>query len=199
MRSPARLVIGLATLALSTGCGSPPQQEIDAAKAALESARSQAAQEYAPDALKAAEDAYADLEAELAAQNEKFALLRSYKTAAEKASAAAQAAQSAATAATAAKEQAKNDATAAIAAARISLQETMTMLEGAPRGKGSAVDLAAMKTDLESVDATLGEADGLIASEKYLEAMAKVETSNAAIQGVRTQVEAAMAKVAKPR
>jgi len=195
MRSSLRLGIGLATLALTAGCAAPPQEDIEAAGSALEQARGQAAQEYAPEALKAAEDAYADLEAELAAQNGKFAPLRSYQATAQKAAAAQQAAQQAAAAAAAAKEQARNAATSAMESARAALDGTMSMLDTAPRGKGSATDLAALRVDLESAAAALTEAEGLVASEKYREAMAKVETANAATQGVRAQLEAATAKV----
>ena len=195
MRTGISVVATLAMLMLAAGCAAPPQENIDAAKAAVEAARQKAAQEYAPDALKAAEDAYSDLEAELAAQSTKFAPLRSYKAATEKAAATTAAAEQAATAAETGREQAKSDATGALEGARTMLQETMTMLDTAPRGKGSAMDLAALKTDLESASATLTEADGLMASEQYHQAKAKIDAAGTAIQGVRSQIEAAQQKV----
>lgn len=195
MRSSLSVVLALASLTLAAGCAAPPQEAIDAAKSAVESARTHAAQEYAPDALKAAEDAYAELEAEVAAQGSKFALLRSYKVASEKATAAQTAGQQAEAAAAAGKEQAKNDAMGALEGSRTMLAETMTMLDSAPRGKGSAMDLAALKTDLESAGATLAEAETLMGSEQYHQAKAKVDAAQAAIQGVRSQIEAATQKV----
>ena len=195
MRSSLRLVIGVATLGLVAGCASPPQQDIDAAKAAVEAARQQGAQEYAPDALKAAEDAYADLEAELNAQSEKFTLFRSYKVATAKATATKQAADEAQTAAQTGKELAKQEAAGALQQARTTLQETAAMLETAPRGKGSAADLAMLKADLEGAGATLAEVDGLMAAERYGEAKAKVDAAMTAITGVKSQIEAAQAKV----
>ena len=195
MRTGVSVVAALAMLTLAAGCAAPPQESIDAAKAAVETARQQAAQEYAPDALKAAEDAYSDLEAEVAAQSGKFAPLRSYKATAETAAATTAAAQQAATAAEAGRAQAKSDAAGALEGARTMLQETMTMLDTAPRGKGSAMDLAALKTDLEAASATLTEADGLMASEQYHQAKAKIDAAGAAIQGVRSQIEAAQQKV----
>ncbi len=194
MRSRFSVILGLAVLTLAAGCAAPPQEAVDSAKAALEAARAQAAQEYAPDALKAAEDAVADLEAEIAAQSTKFAPLRSYKVAAEKAAAAQTAGEQAQTAATAGKEQARADAMGGLEGARVMLQETMTMLDSAPRGKGSAMDLAALKTDLEGAGAALAEAEGLIGAEQYRQAKAKVDAAQASIMGVRSQIEAAMQK-----
>ena len=72
-------LIAIAVVALAVGCAKPPQAEIDAAKAALESARAEAS-EYAPEAFSAAEDAMANLETELKTQEEKFALMRRYET-----------------------------------------------------------------------------------------------------------------------
>jgi hypothetical protein len=189
------LAIGLAALFVVAGCGQPPQQEVDATKAALDAARAQAAPEYAPDAMKAADDAYADLQAEMDAQAGKFPLFRSYKVATEKAAAAKQAADQAQAAAQQAKDLAKQQATSTIEESKMLLQETGGMLEKAPRGKGSAMDLAALKTDLDGAGASLAEADTLLSTEKYREALAKAEAAKTAISAVKTQIEAAQAKV----
>jgi hypothetical protein len=191
-------LIGLTAVGLAAGCAEPPQESIDAAKAALDGARKQA-KEYAPEALKTAEDAYADLEAELAAQSKKFAAFRSYDAATAKAAAARQAADGAKTAAQAAEQAAMQAAASAIEAARTTLGETMAMLESAPRGKGSAADLAALKTDLETAGAMLAEGESMMASKRYKEGQAKADAAMTAITGVKTQVEAAMAKVQAKR
>ena len=198
MRTPLSLWIGLAAVALVAGCSEPPQESINAAKAAVEAARPQA-QEYAAAELKAAEDALADLDAELAAQSKKFVALRSYDAATAKAAAAQQAADAAKSAAQAGEQAAMQAASSAVQAAQAALAETMTMLESAPRGTGSAADLAALKTDLESAGASLTEAEGLRASKRYKEVQAKAEAAMTAITGVKTQIEAAMAKVKKTR
>lgn len=190
-----RSVLAIAVLLVLTGCGQPPQQEVDATKTALDAARQQGAQDYAPDAMKAAEDAYADVQAEMDAQAAKFPLMRSYKVANEKAAAAKQAAEQAQTSAQSGKEMAKQQATTAIQEGQASLAETTAMLEKAPRGKGSAMDLAAMKTDLEGAGTSLAEADTLLTAEQYKDALAKAEAAKSAISTVRAQVEAAQVKV----
>ena len=107
-----KLVLGFAALmvvALTTGCAKPPQQEIDAAKAAVS----------ASEAWDKAQQAMNAVNAEVEAQNQKFALFRSYTKAKELVAAATQAANEAKDAAIAGKEKAKNEAQAAIDAAKI--------------------------------------------------------------------------------
>jgi protein TonB len=60
------IVLGLAITV--TGCASPPNAEVDAAKAALDRAATEGAGQYAAESLKSAQDARAALDAELKAQ-----------------------------------------------------------------------------------------------------------------------------------
>jgi TonB family protein len=100
------LFIGVSTV----GCGNPPADEIAGARSALERATASAAKE-APDSLKAAQDATAALDAEVAAQDAKW--FKSYDRTRELAAAATAASNKAVADATAARER-----TAAAAAAR---------------------------------------------------------------------------------
>ena len=68
------IVLGLA-LAI-TGCASPPTPDVDAAKAAVDRAATERADQYAAESLKAAQDARAALDAELKTQQGKW--LKSY-------------------------------------------------------------------------------------------------------------------------
>ncbi len=68
LRSTA-LAFGLAIVVAA--CGSPPRAELDAAKASVDKAESSGAGQYAPQSLKAAEEARAALDAELKAQDAK--------------------------------------------------------------------------------------------------------------------------------
>jgi hypothetical protein len=60
----------LAVTALSWGCSTPPQPEIDAANAAIAKAQADQAAEYAGNAMRDAEAARAALESELNAQQQ---------------------------------------------------------------------------------------------------------------------------------
>ena len=64
------IALGLAITV--TGCASPPNADVDAAKAALDRAATDRAGQYAAESLKAAQDAQAALDAELKAQEGKW-------------------------------------------------------------------------------------------------------------------------------
>jgi protein TonB len=55
-----------------TGCASPPDADVDAAKAAVDRAATERASEYAPESMKAAQDAQAAVDVELRAQEGKW-------------------------------------------------------------------------------------------------------------------------------
>jgi TonB family protein len=76
-RHTMRVIVRFRAIALGvaitvTGCASPPNADVDAAKAALDKAASERAGQYAPESLKAAQDAQAAVDAELKAQEDKW-------------------------------------------------------------------------------------------------------------------------------
>jgi TonB family protein len=101
------IALGLAITV--TGCASPPNADVDAAKAALDKAATDRASQYAAESLKAAQDARAALDVELKAQDDKW--FKSYDKTKELAVAAKAAGDKAAADAVAGK--AKADAVAA--------------------------------------------------------------------------------------
>jgi protein TonB len=106
MRTTVRfLAVTLALAITAAGCGAPPTADIDAAKAAVDKAVADGGGQYAAEAIKAAQDAQAALDAELAAQDAKW--FKSYDKAKELAAAAKAAGEKAAADALAAKEQAE--------------------------------------------------------------------------------------------
>ena len=115
MLAMGRLSVILLVLTFATACGTRPTTEIDTAKAALDRASASAAQ-YAPESLKAAQDANAALDAELAAQDAKW--IKSYDRANELATSARLASEKAISDATAGKARADAAAAAAAAAAK---------------------------------------------------------------------------------
>jgi len=101
------IALGLAITV--TGCASPPNADVDAAKASLDKAATDRAGQYAAESLKAAQDARAALDVELKAQDDKW--FKSYDKTKELAVAAKAAGDKAAADAVAGK--AKADAVAA--------------------------------------------------------------------------------------
>ena len=183
------LVLGLAVTMVA--CATPPTADIDAVKTAISGADAAGAAEYAADSLKAAQDAQAALDAELKAQEGNW--MKSYDKAKTLAAAAKAAGEKATTDATAGKEKAKADATQGIADAKAALTAAQALLAKAPKGKGTAADLAAMKTDLETAATTITEAEAALGNVKYLDAKAKAESAKTAAGTVKAAIEAAMA------
>jgi hypothetical protein len=173
------------------GCAKPPQDSITAATTAMDAAKPMAS-EYAPSSLQAAEDAKAALDAEIKAQQDKFALFRSYKKTDELVADLKAKSDKAAADAAAGKAQAKNDATTAINDATTALTDAKAMLDKAPKGKGTAADLEAMKADLTAAESTINDANTAMAAEKFKDAKAKADAAKSSAANVVSQIQAAM-------
>lgn len=114
-----------------TACAAPPSADVDAAKAAVDKAVSERADQYAGESLKAAQNAQAALESELKAQEGKF--IKSYDRARELAAEAKAAGDKAVTEAVAAREKAEAVAAKAkaAAAARVKMKAAAVKVGGA--------------------------------------------------------------------
>ncbi len=177
---------------LSVACAKEPTDALNAAKAALEAAKTAGAADYAPSALAAADTAAASLEAELKAQAEKFSLTRSYTKASELAAAAKAAADQAGAEAVTGKEQMKAEATTLIAGVRGSVDAAKQALAKAPKGKGSAADLEAMNADVAGVETALGEMDAAMAAGSFKDAKVKAEAAKQTLDKIVADVQAAI-------
>lgn len=188
-------VIGLAATLLAiaaVGCADVPTEKVDEARKALDAARGAEAAAYAAGEMALAEDAAKRLDAELALQKDKFALFRSYDTAEQLAAEVRETSQTAVDAAAEGKEQAKDEAMAEITQARTMLAEVRAMMANAPRGKGTALDLAALKSDLAAAEAALNEVDASFSSGRYLDAETGASAARESIEKVREAVTAAV-------
>jgi hypothetical protein len=188
------LVIGLA------GCASPPQAEIDAAKAAVSAAESAEASKYAADAWNAANAAMDAANNELATQDAKMGLTRSYEEAKKLLADASAKASQAQEAAVAGKAQAKTDAETTLQGAKDALQQATTVLtelEGSRRKpKGFTADLTALRGSLDGLYAQVGEVESGIAAEDFLGAKAKAEALKSQADTLLADLQGAQAKLA---
>ena len=125
------LPIALLLAITVTGCGSPPNPDVDAARAAVDRAAADRAGQYAPGSLKVAQDARAALDAELKAQEGKW--FKSYDKTKELAIAAKAAGDKAAADAVAGKE--KADAAAAKEKANAEARAKARMAAVRPGGR----------------------------------------------------------------
>jgi hypothetical protein len=187
-----RALIVLAAFAL-VGCSKAPTEKIESASTALQTAESEGAADYAPEALAQARDAKAQLDAELDAQAGKFRLFRSYGKADELAEKVKTAADKAVEQTGSAREMVKNEAQMLIADGKRALADTRAMLSNAPRGKGSAADIRMLEGDLAGVEQTLAEADGDYAEGRYMAAKSKAQAAIEGAKEVKDTIDAAVA------
>jgi len=192
LRNVGWVVVLAVSVLAAAGCAKEPAEQIQAATAAIEEARVAQASDYAPESLTAAEDAKAALEAELAAQGDRFALFRSYDKANELAAAATTAGQKARQDAEAGRERMRQEAADQIAELKVAIEEVRTMLASAPRGKGSAADLAVLQTDLTTIETSLSETESSFAAERYLDSKASAEAARQQAEQIRAAIQEAM-------
>ena len=201
MRNNKLALLGVAalTLTLASGCAKPPQQEIDALKAAMTSAEQAEAPKYAPDAWNAAQQAQNAVNAEIEAQANKFALFRSYTKTKELNAAAMQAASAARDAAVAGKEAAKNAANEALNAAKASLETaktSMTELGNCKRKpKDFKKDMETMQATLDGYSAQVAGIESAIASEDFMGARSQAESLKASVDTLAADMAAAKTKI----
>lgn len=190
----AVLSVGL----LAVGCAKPPQVELDGVKASMAAAEAQASK-WAPEAWANVQASANAVEAELQAQNGKFALLRSYNKTKELIAAETKAIEDANTAAVAGKEKAKNDAAAAIQAAKDALKgasDAMTALDGCKKKpKEFKKDMEAMKAKYDGLNAQTASLDSAFTSEDYLGAKSAADALKGQVDAMSADLAAAKAKI----
>ena len=184
------IALGLAITV--TGCASPPNADVDAAKAAVDRAATDRADQYAAESLKAAQDARAALDAELKAQEGKW--FKSYDKTKELAVAAKAAGDKAAADAVAGKEKAdavaakeKADAAAARAKARMAPVRIGGQIKAPKKIKDvkpvyPAIAQSARVAGAVTIEATIGP-DGKVIDAKVVRSIPLLD--QAALDAVR--------------
>ena len=191
--SKGTVVVSLALVgAVISGCSKPPSADLEAAEAAVAAAVASGAEEYAPASLAGVSDLKAQLDTELGIQGEKFALTRSYDHAQELAVQMKAGADAVAAEAIQAKETVRQETTALLQEVKVALDDVQAMLSAAPRGKGSAVDLAALQGDLDSAKATLLEGEAAFNDGQYMVAKTKIVAVQSGTQSVKSAIETAI-------
>ncbi len=203
MSSPTRTtilipILAIAALALA-GCSEVPQAAIDAAGAKLGEAEAAQADTYAADQLAAARQAMEAVNTEVAAQGEKFALLRSYQKTNELVAAAEQLATAAREAADAGREQAKAAANTALETLRTSTQAASDLhaqLGQCRRPpKGFAADLEQLGGTLTGLNGQVAEVESAIGGGDYLGASALAASLQSQVDDLSAEMSAAKAEI----
>lgn len=195
--------ISLAVLAATVismilaGCAKVPQSEVDAAKAALESAKTAEAPVYAVDSYKIAENTVAALDQELIAQEKIGSIKRKYDKAMTLAVDAKTAGEKAALDATQAKTALKAEVSGMIAAVQALLPEAKDMVEKASKVKGVKLDVKALTAEMETGATILIEAQNDLDAGKLMDAKNKVVVVQEQLAAGDALVKAAVDLVSK--
>lgn len=191
-------LVGIGSIVmLTTSCAKLPQEELDAANAAMEAAKSVEANRYLAADFNAVQDSMNKAMTMIETQKSKFSLFRSYKDAkallAEVTTMAGQLKEDAIVK----KEEVKNEVQTALAEVKTLVDEVKTLITKAPRGKEGKAALEAIQTDLTGVEATLTEVETLVTNGDYLTASEKVNAAKEKATSLKTELEEAIAKTGR--
>ena len=148
------MVLGVVALAiLVNGCSAPPDQEAADARAALRGAHDAEADVYAPEELTLAESALTRAEEEQKLQNDRFRVFRSYDLAKELFVETRDLAVAAGDAARRHRSDRVVESDRLLAQATRAVEACSDTLAGAPRGKGTKIDIALFEQDISDLSA----------------------------------------------
>ena len=185
------LVLVLAIAVVLTGCKQPTQL-IDDAKAAIEDVTKAGADKYAAgDLQKLNADLTAALD-EVNAQDKKF--FKKFGTAKEMLTKLKTDVDALKAALPAKIEAAKNAAIQLQSEAKAAIDEAKALLAKAPKGKGTAKDIEAMKAELTGAETAFAEIQTALDAKDYIGAADKAKSIKEKAAAVTSQVKAAIEK-----
>lgn len=187
------LVMGLAAVLL-VGCAKAPQQEVDAAKAALEAAKAAEVDRYLADQYNAANDSVNAALTEIETQNSKSALSRNYSKARSLLVAATGMLNSALPLVDSTKAQVKLDVENLLAYTQTELNATKQLIAIAPKGKEGKAALEAIQSELATCETALLEVSPIAEKGDFMSAKDLVNATLQKILALKGEVQQAIDK-----
>lgn len=181
-------------LVMVIGCAKAPQQEVDAAKAALDAAKAAEADRYLPAEFNAVQDSLNAALAEIEKQNSKFALTRNYNRAKALLASVVTLANQAKDQVAAKKEEVQAQATQLITDLQAALDEAKKLLKRAPRGKEGREVLEAMTNELTAVENSMADVTTLMNNGDFLSAKDKLAAGLEKVKSIIEELKAAIEK-----
>jgi hypothetical protein len=177
-----------------TSCGKLPQTEVDAAKAAIESLRTQQTDIYVADEFTSLQDSLTAALENVEKTSSKF-LFRNYESAKIQLEAVIAKSVELGEKTQVAKDQVKAEAEAALAAAKTIMEENMKLIEKAPKGKEGKAALDAIKGELSVLETSLAETGTLIETGSFIAAKDKVAAASEKLNAINVELKEVIAKV----
>lgn len=187
------MVLSMVMIFLLVGCGKVPTEEINAAKASIDAVVEEGAQKFAAEETKMLNDSMQAAQDEIKMQEAKT--FRDYAKAKELLAKVKADAETLKAGLAAKKEEAKKKAMEAQEAAKASVAEAKSLLEKAPKGKGSQADIEALKADLKGIEDSMAEIKTANDSEDYNIAIEKSNAVKDKAAAISDQIKMAMEKV----
>lgn len=187
------VVATVAVVALATSCAKVPQAALDAATAALDSAKAVQTDVYFPEEFAALDDSLTVMLQNIETQKSKSAAdFKTIKTGADEI--AAKASELAGNV-EAKKAEVKAEAETMLGDAASLLDEAKTLIDKAPRGKEGKAALDEMKDELGVIENSLTEAKTAFdEGTNYMQVVDKVKAASDNLNGIITELKEAMAK-----
>lgn len=187
------VMAALAMVVLTTSCQKVPQEQIDAAKAAVESVKSVQADLYVPAEYAALQDSLQAVMAAVEVQKSKtFKKFDAVKLQLEGIMVAVPQVKANAEAA---KEQVRMATEEEITAVNAILEENRVLITKAPKGKEGAAVLEEIKNEMTLIETAVAEASQMLANGDFLGAQVKAKAAKDQAMSINTELTEAIAKV----
>ncbi len=193
MKRIGLVVLAIGLVAFIAGCGTKPQKEIDDTTAAINAVMAEGLGKYAPEDEKKLKDAMAAVQEEIKVQEAKT--FKSFDKTKQMLADVQKSAGEMKQALPGKKEEAKKKAVAAADAAKAAIEEAKALLAKAPKGKGTAADIEALRGDVKGAEDMLPEVQGLIDKGDFNEAASKANAVKEKAAGIAGQVQQALEKI----
>jgi len=194
MKNRFFLVIAtVAAVAIMTSCAKVPQEALDAAKAAIETAQTAQADVYFPAEFAALNDQLTVINQDIETQKSKTA--KDFKLVKTNAEAIALQAGELGAKVEAKKAEVKAEAETMMTGVTTLLDEAKALLLKAPKGKEGKAVLEQMKNELGAVETSLADAKTAFdAGTNYVQVVDKVKAATETVNGIIAELKAAIVK-----
>lgn len=191
-----KILLGFAALtmvAFLSSCGKVPQEKIDAANAAIDSAKMAEADIYVSADFTAVQDSMNAVMADIEVQKSK--LFKKFGPSSEKLDRILAKATEIKANAITKKEEVKKEVEGLMTEVTTLIEENNKLMKKAPRGKEGAAVLEQIKTEMTAIEASSTEAKGMYDAGKYMDALNKIKAAKDSATNINNELNEAIAKV----
>lgn len=191
-----KILMGLSIIVMIvtlSSCGKTPQVQIDATKAAIDSAVVAEAPIYLPVEFLALQDSMNVILTDVATQQSK--LFKKFGPIKVKLDSTLVIANKLTVSAGIKKAEVKKEVETLLAEVKVISAENVVLLTKAPRGKEGVVVLEQIRTEMTTIEATVLEAQGMYDRGLFMDANSKIKAGKELATGINTELKDAIAKV----